>query len=188
MKHAKAEVTPSEYECPQCGKPLVYRFGKNGRFLSCSTYPQCTFASACDKEGKMVEEKLSEHKCPQCGKPMVNKRGRFGPFLGCSGYPECKTILKLDKQGNVLPPKAPPEPTGLKCHKCKEGELVIRQSKKGPFMGCNRFPKCRTIVSIKQLDQLKQLQSEGQWPPQTPEQAEQLLGSKKTKETVKARK
>jgi DNA topoisomerase-1 len=188
MKHAKAEVTPSEYECPQCGKPLVYRFGKNGRFLSCSTYPQCTFASACDKEGKMVEEKLSEHKCPQCGKPMVNKRGRFGPFLGCSGYPECKTILKLDKQGNVLPPKAPPEPTGLKCHKCKEGELVIRQSKKGPFMGCNRFPKCRTIVSIKQLDQLKQLQSEGQWPPQTPEQAEKLLGSKKAKETVKARK
>ncbi|MEK7992982.1 MAG: type I DNA topoisomerase [Planctomycetota bacterium] len=188
MKHAKAEVTPSEYECPKCGKPLVYRFGKNGRFLSCSTYPQCTFASPCDRDGKMVKEKLSEHECPQCGKPMVNKRGRFGPFLGCSGYPECKTILKLDKQGNVLPPKAPPEPTGLKCYKCKEGELVIRQSKKGPFMGCNRFPKCRTIVSIKQLDQLKQLQSEGQWPPQTPEQAERLLGSKKAKETVKARK
>ena len=188
MKHAKAEVTPSEYECPKCGKPLVYRFGKNGRFLSCSTYPQCTFASACDRDGKMVKEKLSEHECPQCGKPMANKRGRFGPFLGCSGYPECKTILKLDKQGNVLPPKAPPEPTGLKCYKCKEGELVIRQSKKGPFMGCNRFPRCRTIVSIKQLDQLKQLQSQGQWPPQTPEQAEKLLGSKKAKETVKARK
>ncbi len=188
MKHAKAEVTPSEYKCPKCGQPLVYRFGKNGKFLSCSTYPQCTFASACDQDGKMVEEKLSEHECPQCGKPMVNKRGRFGPFLGCSGYPNCKTILKLDKQGNVLPPKAPPEPTGLACYKCKEGELVIRQSKKGPFMGCNRFPRCRTIVNIKQLDQLKQLQSEGQWPPQTPEQAEKLLGTKKAKETVKARK
>ena len=188
MKHAKAEVTPSEYKCPQCGEPLVYRFGKNGRFLSCSTYPQCTFASPCDKEGRMVEEKLSEVECPNCAKPMVNKRGRFGPFLGCSGYPECKTILKLDKQGNVLPPKPPPEPTGLKCYKCKEGELVIRQSKKGPFMGCNRFPKCRTIVNIKQLDQLKQLQSQGQWPPQTPEQVEKLLGTKKAKQTVKARK
>jgi len=185
MKHAKAEVTPSEYECPQCGKQLVYRFGKNGRFLSCSTYPQCTFACPCDQDGKMAEEKVSEHACPACGKPMVHKNGRFGPFLGCSDYPECKTTLKLDKQGNVLPPKPPAERTGIKCHKCKDGELVIRQSKKGPFMGCSRFPKCRTIVSIKQLDHLKQLQSAGQWPPETPEQADQLLGRKKAKETVR---
>ncbi len=188
MKHAKAEVTPSEYKCPQCSNPLVYRFGKNGRFLSCSTYPQCTFACPCDQEGKMIEERLSEHECPQCGKPMVHKSGRFGPFLGCSDYPDCKTTLKLDKQGNVLPPKTPAEATGVTCHKCKQGELVIRQSKKGPFMGCSRFPKCRTIVSIKQLDRLKQLQSAGQWPPETLEQAEQLLGSKKAKETARARK
>jgi DNA topoisomerase-1 len=187
MKHAKAETTPSEYKCPTCGKPLVYRFGKNGKFLSCSTYPDCTFACPCDKDGKMVEEKLTEHECPQCGKPMVHKNGRFGPFLGCSDYPECKTTLKLDKEGNVLPPKPPAEPTGIKCHKCKSGELVIRQGKKGPFMGCNRFPKCRTIVSIKQLDHLKQLQSEGQWPPETIEQADEILGRKKTKETVKAK-
>jgi DNA topoisomerase-1 len=187
MKHAKAEVTPSEYECPTCGKQLVYRFGKNGKFLSCSTYPECTFACPCDKEGKMVEEKLSEHECPKCGKPMVHKNGRFGPFLGCSDYPECKTTLKLDKEGKVLPPKPPAEPTGVKCYKCKEGELVIRQGKKGPFMGCNRFPKCRTIISIKQLDHLKKLQTEGHWPPKTIEQADELLGRKKAKETVKAR-
>jgi DNA topoisomerase-1 len=187
MKHAKAETTPSEYKCPTCGKPLVYRFGKNGKFLSCSAYPDCTFACPCDKDGKMVEEKLSEHKCPECGKPMVHKNGRFGPFLGCSDYPECKTTLKLDKEGNALPPKPPAEPTGIKCHKCKSGELVIRQGKKGPFMGCNRFPKCRTIVSIKQLDHLKRLQSEGQWPPETIEQADEILGRKKTKETVRAK-
>ncbi|MHC4206925.1 MAG: type I DNA topoisomerase [Planctomycetota bacterium] len=188
MKHAKAETTPSEYECPKCGKQLVYRFGKNGKFLSCSTYPDCTFACPCDKEGKMVEEKLSDHECPQCGKQMVHKSGRFGPFLGCSDYPECKTTLKLDKEGNVLPPKPPAEPTGVKCYKCKDGELVIRQGKKGPFMGCGRFPKCRTIISIKQLDHLKKLQSEGQWPPETIEQADELLGrKKKAKETVKAR-
>jgi len=188
MKHAKAEMTPSEYECPKCGQPLVYRFGKNGKFLSCSTYPECKFACPCDKDGKMLEEKVSEHKCPECGKPMVHKNGRFGPFLGCSGYPDCKTTLTLDKQGNVLPPKPPPEPTGIKCYKCKDGELVIRQSKKGPFLGCGRFPKCRTIISIKELDHLKQLQSAGQWPPETWEEADEILGRKKAKEPVKIKK
>ncbi len=179
MKHAKAEVTPSEYTCPKCGEAMVYRFGKNGKFLSCSAYPKCKFGCPCDKEGKMVEEKVSEHKCPKCGSAMLNKSGRFGPFLGCSDYPNCKTTLKLDKEGNALPPAPPAEPTGVKCYKCKEGELVIRQSKRGPFLGCNKFPKCRTIISHKQLDKLKQLQEGGQWPPETWEQADLLLGRKK---------
>ena len=187
MKHAKAEVTPSEYKCPKCEKPLVYRFGKNGKFLSCSAYPKCKFACPCDREGRMVEEEVSEHKCPVCSKPMVYKRGRFGPFLGCSDYPDCKTILNIDKEGNVLPPKPPPEPTGIKCYKCKDGELVIRQSKKGPFLGCGRFPKCRTIINHKELDHLKQLQEEGQWPPETIEEADQILGRKKLRK-VKGKK
>ncbi len=188
MKHAKAEAAPSEYKCPRCGQDLVYKFGKNGRFLSCSTYPKCEFACPCDREGRMVEAKQSEHKCHLCGKPMMYKTGRFGPFLGCSGYPNCKAVLKLDKQGNVLPPKPPPKPTAIKCYKCKEGELVIRQSKKGPFLGCNRFPKCRTIISIKQLDNLKKLQATGQWPPETWEEADKILGRKSTKKTIKTRK
>ncbi|MBC8468662.1 MAG: type I DNA topoisomerase [Planctomycetes bacterium] len=188
MKHAKAEMTPSEYKCPDCGQLLSYRFGKNGKFLSCSTYPECKFACPCDKEGKMLEEKVSDHKCPQCSKPMIQKNGRFGPFIGCSGYPECKTTLKIDKEGNVLPPKPPPEPTGIKCYKCKDGELVIRQSKKGPFMGCGKFPKCRTIISIKQLDHLKELQAAGQWPPETWEEADEILGRKKARERIKVKK
>jgi DNA topoisomerase-1 len=181
MKHAKAEVAPSEYKCPKCEKPLVYRFGKNGKFLSCSAYPKCKFACPCDREGRMIEEKLSEHKCPVCSNLMVYRRGRFGPFLGCSDYPNCKTTLKLDKQGNVLPLRPAPEPTGIKCYKCKDGELVVRVSKKGPFLGCNRFPKCRTIISHKQLDKLKRLQAEGVWPPETWEEADQILGRKKSR-------
>jgi len=184
MKSAKSEVTPSEYKCPQCGEKLVYKFGKKGRFLSCSGYPACKFASPCDKEGKMVEVKESEQECPVCGKPMVYRNGRFGSFLGCSDYPKCKTTLKLDKQGNILPAKAAPEPTNINCYKCKDGRLVIRQGKKGPFLGCNRFPRCRTIVSFKELDHLKQLQSEGQWPPKTIEQAEEVLGKNKTRKTA----
>jgi len=197
MKHAKAEVVPSEYKCPQCGEQLLYRFGKKGRFLGCSAYPDCKFACPCDKEGKMIEEKQSEHKCPVCGKPMVYKRGRFGPFLGCADYPNCKTTLKLDKEGNILPAKSPAQSTGIICHKCKKGQLVIRQSRKGQaegldkirpdsvgFLGCSRFPKCRTIVSIKQVDLLKQLQSEGKWPPETPDEADQILGRQKAKKVA----
>jgi DNA topoisomerase-1 len=178
MKHAKAETTPSEYECPKCGQMLVYRFGKKGKFLSCSNYPECKFAWSCDKEGKMVEQKVSEHKCPNCGKPMVYRTGRFGDFLGCSDYPACKGIVRLDKQGNIAPPRPPAEPTGLKCYKCREGELVIRQSKKGPFMGCNRYPRCRTIVSVKRKDELLKLQSQGLWPPKTAEETDEILGKK----------
>jgi DNA topoisomerase-1 len=185
MGHAKAETQPSDYKCPECNEPMVYRFGKNGRFLSCSKYPDCKFAAPCDREGKMTEPEKTEHKCPNCGKDMILRKGRFGTFLGCSDYPECKTIQKIDKEGNPLPPPAPPEPTGVRCHKCEEGQLVIRQGKRGPFLGCGRFPKCRTIISIKQLDYLKELQAQGVWPPKTIEEADELLGRAKKTETKK---
>ena len=140
----------------------------------------------------MVEQTadITEHKCPNCQKPLVRKTGRFGPFLGCSDYPECKTIVKMDKEGNPLPPKPPAEPSGLKCHKCKTGELVIRQSKRGPFLGCNKFPRCRTIVSMKKIDELKALAADGKWPPATEEEAKKILApdeaeKKKTKRTAK---
>ena len=179
MKHAKSETQPSEYSCPECKSPMVYRFGKNGRFLSCSTYPDCKFAAPCDREGKMMEPQETDHKCPKCGQAMILRRGRFGEFLGCSAYPECKTTQQMDKEGNVLPPKPDPKPTGIRCYKCEEGELVIRESKRGPFLGCGRFPKCRTIISIKQLDHLKELQEKGVWPPKTYEEADELLGRTK---------
>jgi DNA topoisomerase-1 len=187
MVHAKAESTPSEYTCPDCGRQLLYKFGKNGRFLSCSGYPECKFASPCDKEGKMIQDQVTEHKCPTCGKPMVVKHSRFGTFLGCSDYPQCKTTQKMDKQGNVLPPKPPAQPTGIKCYNCKQGELVKRQSKRGPFLGCNRFPRCRTIVNIKALDRLKQLQAEGRWPPQSPEEAKEILAQFKPEKAAAAK-
>jgi len=179
MEHAKAESKPSEYTCPDCGKNLVYRFGRNGRFLSCSGYPDCKFTSPCDRDGKILVDEVTEHKCPNCGKPMVKKRSRFGVFLGCSDYPDCKTTLRIDKSGNIIPPKAPPQPTGIKCYKCSQGQLVVRQSRKGPFLGCNKFPRCRTIVSFKKLDELKDLQAKGTWPPDSFEKADQLLGRAK---------
>ena len=187
MNHAKSETQPSEYKCPECESPMVYRFGKNGRFLSCSTYPECKYAAPCDREGKMTEPQETEHKCPKCGQAMILRKGRFGEFLGCSAYPDCKTTQQMDKEGNVLPPKPDPKPSGIRCYKCEEGELVIRESKRGPFLGCGRFPKCRTIISIKQLDHLKELQEKGVWPPKTYEEADELLGRTKKREKDKSK-
>jgi DNA topoisomerase-1 len=156
--------------------------------LSCSNYPECKYSSPCDKSGKILVAEVTEHKCTKCGKPMVKKHSRFGEFLGCSDYPNCKTTMRIDKEGNIVPPKPPAEPTGIKCYKCEKGELVIRQSKKGPFLGCNRFPRCRTIVSFKKMDELKDLQAKGQWPPKNTEQADKLLGREGKKSSAKTKK
>jgi DNA topoisomerase I len=188
MKHAKAETIPSEYKCEKCGKPMVYRFGRNGKFLSCSAYPECDFATPCDKNGKPRKDEESEFKCPECGKPMLIKTGRFGKFLGCSDYPNCKTILRMGKDGQPMPKAPPAEPTGVKCHRCKTGEFVIRQSKRGPFLGCNKFPRCRTLLGIAHLENLKKLQAEGKWPTKSQEELDAILGKDKKAEKGAGRK
>lgn len=69
--------------CPKCGKPLVIKYGRFGKFLACSTFPEC-------KHTENFEEKLNM-KCPKCGTGEIilrkTKKGR--PFYGCSSYPEC---------------------------------------------------------------------------------------------------
>jgi DNA topoisomerase-1 len=100
MKHAKAEVSPSEYKCPKCGKQLVYRFGKNGRFLSCSGYPKCKYACPCDRDGKMIEAKESEHKCPVCGK-ILTVEPKEGYEAGC-GYCQSKLVLKIEGEDFIF--------------------------------------------------------------------------------------
>ncbi len=167
MTHARAEATPSEYKCPKCGAMMAYRLSKRGKiFLSCSRYPDCNGAMNVDREGKPIQLEITEHKCPNCGKPMIKRIGRFGPFLGCSGYPECKTLQQVDrKTGLPLPPKPPPKPTGLKCPKCNKKELVVRSGKRGDFISCSGYPKCRLTLPADRLEEFLKLQAGGQWPP-----------------------
>ncbi|HVX86944.1 MAG TPA: type I DNA topoisomerase [Phycisphaerae bacterium] len=167
MTHARAEQTPSEYKCPKCGAMMAYRLSKRGkRFLSCSRYPECDGAMNVDAEGKPVQLEVTEFACPTCGKPMIKRTGRFGAFLGCSGYPECKTIQNLDKQtGQPLPPKPPPEDTGLVCPKCGKKHIGLRQGKRGPFMSCLGFPRCRTVLPAERLAEFKESFAAGKgWP------------------------
>ena len=145
LSHAKAETTPApkEYRCQKCGSDLVYRFGKNGKFLSCSTYPTCDYACPVDREGKPLPIETADVVCPTCGRGMIKRTGRFGVFYGCSGYPECKEILKADKKGRPLAPQPPALPTEIACAKCKQRTLVLRNGVRGPWLSCSGYPKCR---------------------------------------------
>ncbi|MBK9944082.1 MAG: type I DNA topoisomerase [Kouleothrix sp.] len=153
MRNVKREDVATELTCPKCQQGgLVIKFGRNGEFLACNRYPECDFTGDFhrNEDGLVVinpasAPELSDVMCNLCGRPMVIKKSRFGPFLGCSGYPECSNTRRLGKDGKPVPL---PEPTGVACPKCQQGELMRRRGKFGrPFFGCNRYPKCDYLVN-----------------------------------------
>ena len=142
-EHKKQELQPAPHKCEKCGASTVYRLGKNGKFLSCSTYPDCKYAAPIDREGNPLKALVSDIACPNCQKVMTKRTGRFGPFLGCIDYPTCKGIVNIDpKKGTVKLPKPPPMLIDLTCPKC-DSQLNMRRSKRGPWLSCSKFPKCR---------------------------------------------
>jgi len=165
LEHAGG--TPSPYTCEKCSSPMVYRISKNGFFLSCTRYPECDGIKAVDKQGKPKMQEKSDVKCPNCGREMRKMKGRFGEFLGCTGYMikkpdgtrECETIINLDKQGNPMAPK-PKVMTPVKCEKCGSN-MILRDSKRGPFLGCSAFPKCRATKQVAKMtgDDLKTVEA-----------------------------
>jgi DNA topoisomerase-1 len=136
----------SDIPCPNCGRMLVEKFGRLGKFLGCPGYPECKYihreagaaAEGGDAAAAPAAPKESDIPCPNCGRMLVEKTGRFGKFLACPGYPECKYIHK-----------DPPKTTGVACPECKQGEIVEKRSKKGPFYGCSRYPDCRFTLPSK---------------------------------------
>ncbi len=143
MTHARAEMTPAEWKCPECGTQTAYRLARSGRrFLSCSAYPDCTFATGVDRDGKPQMEQRVNVACPEDDSPMILRQGRFGPFLASVNYPDVKMVLNVDKKGGLKVPAVPPLTTDLKCEKC-EKPLNLRNGKRGPWLGCSGFPKCR---------------------------------------------
>ena len=80
--------------CEKCGKPMVYRMGRYGRFLACSGFPEC-------RNTKAIVN-MTEQKCLACGGNIVQHKSRTGRiFYGCDNYPECKYIswdMPIDKK------------------------------------------------------------------------------------------
>ncbi len=113
--------------CEECGKNMVVKWGRNGRFLACPGYPQCKNTKPLEEDREPAE---TDEVCEQCEKPMVVKTGRYGRFLACSGYPDCKNVK--------------PFSLGITCPECSKGDIVEKQSRKGKvFYGCNQYPSCK---------------------------------------------
>ncbi|HWQ25637.1 MAG TPA: type I DNA topoisomerase [Chlorobaculum sp.] len=145
----KDPVIPQNSEaavCEKCGKGrMIIKWTTSGKFLGCSCYPDCkNIKSIATSKTKPKETGI---KCPVCGEGrMLLRNGRLGPFLACSNYPKCNTLLNLSKQRHIEPIKAPPVKTDLACPKCSS-PLYLRTGKRGPWLGCSTFPKCRGRLS-----------------------------------------
>ncbi len=128
----KADVPP----CEVCGKKMVLKKGRYGMFYGCIDYPKC------QNTRKVTEARIStpiDETCPKCNSKLVIRWGRYGEFISCADYPKCNYIKK--------------ETTGVKCPECKNGEILIRKSKRGRiFYSCSNYPECKTLFWDKPVD------------------------------------
>ena len=124
------EVT--DIKCEKCGRPMIRRTGKYGKYLACSGYPECHNIVS---EG---EQEISAVPCPKCGENMVVKTGKFGKFLACPNYPDCKTTLPYPEENGS------PKFYGI-CPECGS-PMAQKKTKKGKiFYGCSAYPDCKFL-------------------------------------------
>jgi DNA topoisomerase-1 len=149
MRNVKTEETPTDAVCEKCGKPMVIKWGRYGRFLACSGYPECRNTQEIHNGAAPAADAAPaapaiDETCPKCGKPMVLRKGRFGPFIACSGYPECRTTHKIhvNEQGAVEARKD--RILDETCPKCGK-RLAVKHGRFGEFTACSNYPECRYI-------------------------------------------
>ncbi len=116
--------------CEKCGRPMVRKTGKYGKYLACSGYP------ACSNIISETEEEISSTPCPKCGSMMVIKTGRYGKFLACPNYPACKSTMPFGekKEEDVL--------EGV-CPDCGKPTKKLRSRTGKPYYGCSGYPACK---------------------------------------------
>jgi DNA topoisomerase-1 len=148
MLSIKAVGMPTDIVCPECNSKLTIRVGKNGHFLGCSGYPECSYTRNYTRDEKGIihpvepsPDETSDRICEKCGKPMLIKQGKYGAFYACSGYPDCKNTHSVVSNNGE-------QATGVNCpEKDCGGTLVQRKSKRGKiFYGCSSFPDCTFAI------------------------------------------
>ena len=93
-------------KCPECGKELVYRIGRYGKFIACSGWSGkkgCSYTEKIEDPNKVVKQTDSTNKpedtgytCPECGKPILKRMGPNGPWYACGGFPKHKKTFSLE--------------------------------------------------------------------------------------------
>jgi len=146
MRDVKTEEIETGEICEKCGSKMVIKWGKFGRFMACSGYPECKNTREIMKNGGDSEpqtQQVEEITCEKCGRPMVLKRGRFGEFLACSGYPDCRNTKKIVKGANNVEVKHD-TPLEEKCPVCGKN-LAIKHGRFGEYTACSNYPNCKYI-------------------------------------------
>ncbi len=136
---------PEGTHCPVCGKSMIIKLGRGGKFLSCSTYPECT--GALTIEGKeMAQPKETGLPCPTCGEKhdgkLIVREGRYGSFIGCNRYPKCKYI-------QADPEEEKKKMTDVQCPACKNGFMMARRGRFGEFYSCSNYPACKNAIKAR---------------------------------------
>ncbi|MBT8338999.1 MAG: type I DNA topoisomerase [Desulfatitalea sp.] len=155
MLSVKGVGIATDLACPQCNRNKLHiKVGRNGHFLACSGYPECTYSRdyVRDERGRIqpVEpnhDAATDKVCPKCNRPMVIKRGKYGEFIACSGYPECSHTESINGGGGG-------QAIGVTCPEggCG-GDIVEKKSKRGKvFYGCKRYPECKFASWDKPVD------------------------------------
>lgn len=146
MEDSRVEPQKSDEECPLCKSQMLIRESRFGKYLSCSRFPKCKGKIQLDADGKKVVPEATSEVCDVCSKPMVIRTGRKGRFLACSGYPSCKNTFSLDAEGRKIE-SSRPVITSRKCNKCGSA-MWMRLGKRGHFLACSGFPKCRNLKPL----------------------------------------
>jgi DNA topoisomerase-1 len=140
---------PADMLCPKCGSSMIIKLARNGKFYSCSRYPDCDGART--MEGKELEgPKETGEMCPLCGDKkgksgggkLVLREGRFGSFISCSRYPKCKFIKEDEEEKKK-------KMTDVECPTCKKGFMMERRGRFGIFYSCSNYPDCKNAIKAK---------------------------------------
>ncbi|MES2930647.1 MAG: type I DNA topoisomerase [Patescibacteria group bacterium] len=140
---------PEDMKCPKCGSSMIIKLARNGKFYSCSRYPDCDGART--MEGNELEgPKETGEMCPLCGEKkgksgggkLVVRQGKFGAFISCSRYPKCKFIKEDEEERKK-------KMTDVECPVCKKGMMMERRGRFGIFYSCSNYPACKNAIKAK---------------------------------------
>ena len=87
QENIKKEVITTDEMCEKCGRPMIVKWGRKGKFLSCSGFPDCKFSKSITTGVKCPE--------PNCGGELIERRSRRGFFYGCTNYPKCTFTSRI---------------------------------------------------------------------------------------------